>query len=330
MAVEEKMVSNVTDFYQGEAMREWSTVTLFCLYMISSVVGLCGSVLIVFTLISDKKFHQETASYTVYLSNLVATDLFFQLYFFPTLAAGLLAGRYPVFDHAHCVVNGFGLFACSIVFMFTLVAISCDRYVFICHKVTYQKYISRKSSTGICLVMWLVGGLVCIPSAVDGTIGFDGKTHMCFLQHQGVFTIGHGLTITVVTVTLVSVAIPNTLIYHAYHASRRRVRHHRSVHHLEGTSTSQYSVLVVSRNDIALLRSLLTVFLAFFLLTFPATVLFLIRSSIYVSPFLYRLFIWLYAVNSSINWVIYGLMNPRFHNGYRRAVDKVGACCKNA
>ncbi|KAL8585695.1 hypothetical protein ACOMHN_022342 [Nucella lapillus] len=311
------------DDYVGEPMSTASVAVLCSLYAVSTLVGVCGSGLLIFTLLSDSKFRHESSTFVSYLLNLMATDLFFQLYFFPLLTAGLLIGRYPVAGHAHCVVNGFLLFVSSIVFMFTLAAISIDRYVLVCHRPRYGKFLSRKVSVAICLLIWVAAGLVSAPSAADGTLGFDPKIHLCFLQQRGFFTLGHGVTIVVVLVTMVGVGLPNFFIYRAYRTARARVAPavRRDVPEMSSTSASQK--VSVSRSDIALLRSLLTIFLAFFLLTFPATVFFTIRGSVYISPLVYGLSIWLYAVNSSINWIIYGIMNSRFRSGYTRAVQRL-------
>ncbi|XP_070188974.1 alpha-2B adrenergic receptor-like [Littorina saxatilis] len=592
----ERATNSTTLPFTGEAMSERSALTLVCLYAVSSVSGLCGSALTIFTLVSDGQFRLASSTYTVYLANLVATDLFFQLYYFPLLAAGLLTGRHPVLGSVHCVVNGFVFFTCSVVFMFTLAAISLDRYACVCQRGLYTKWCSRTTSRLACFVMWLAAGLVCLPSALDGTLGFDPKIHMCFLQHRGDFTLGHGVTVAVVVLTIACVGLPNVLIYRAYIASRRRVgqqhepddttthpsgqpgpsntvsvgqlhepddttthpsgqpgpsntvsggqhepddttthpssqpgpsntvsvgqqhepddttthpsgqpgpsntvsvgqqhepddttthpsgqpgpsntvsggqhepddtithpsgqprpsntvsvaapssslaaanylslplplgsshrrvsvgpnqvdttfggnvsiepnpksdqhqshrtlvpiqspveprvdninlqspvqaqlrhpKNHtaqiprpaviqtrtRDIHqHQHCTNSVQssseqtrgqgrqkervarYSVRIVTRNDILLLRSLLSLFLAFFLLTFPATVAFLIRNRVHVHPFLYSLFIWLYAVNSSVNWIVYGVMNSRFRAGYKRAWKKIHKCIKRS
>jgi len=256
------------------------------------------------------------------------------------LAAGLLLGYYPVAGTIHCIVNGFLLFACAVVFMFTLAAISLDRYLCVAWRHQYQRLVSRRTSAVVCLAIWALAALVCLPSAIDGTIGFDPKTHMCFLKSLGVFTTGHAVTIGTVMLTLIVVGILNFLIYRVYIKSRQRVG--MSIHALSGCApdlASGPSGLSsvreqprqprqdsrLSNSDIVLLRSLLTVFLVFFVLTSPATVVFVIRNTVYIDPFLYGIFIWLYAINNSVNWIIYGLMNSRFRQGYKRAARNVKA-----
>jgi hypothetical protein len=256
------------------------------------------------------------------------------VYFFPLLAAGLLLGHYPVANHAHCIINGFLMFACAIVFMFTLAAIAWDRYLYVAWRPYYEKYFSRRVSMVVCLAAWLVAGAVCVPSAVDGTIGFDTKTFMCFLESRGVFTTGHAVTIATVVVTLFAVGLPNLLIYRTYAKMRMRVGISINVAALATTDlTSGPSDLrqrfngtnnninqprqQLSTSDIVLFRSLLTIFMAFFVLTAPATIVFIIRNTVYINLFLYGIFIWLYALNNSINWIIYGLMNLRFREGYQ-------------
>jgi hypothetical protein len=266
------------------------------------------------------------------------------VYFFPLLAAGLLLGHYPVANHAHCIVNGFLMFACAVVFMFTLAAIASDRYLYVAWRPYYEKYFSRRVSIVVCLAAWLVVGAVCVPSAVDGTIGFDPKTFMCFLESRGVFTTGHAVTIATVVVTLFAVGLPNLLIYRSYAKTRMRVGISINVAALATTDqqdlTSGPSDLrrsngtnnninqprqQLSTSDIVLLRSLLTIFMAFFVLTAPATIVFIIRNTVYIDPFLYGIFIWLYALNNSINWIIYGLMSLRFHEGYKHVATNVKA-----
>ena len=113
--------------YTGEAMPAWSLALFGSLHLLTSINGALGSGLILTALTSDRHFRSASCTYTALLANLVLTDLYFQLYFFPLLLVGLALGRYPVTGPTHCALTGYLAMACYSVFLLTLAAISFDR-----------------------------------------------------------------------------------------------------------------------------------------------------------------------------------------------------------
>jgi hypothetical protein len=51
----------------------------------------------------------------------------------------------------------------------------------VCHDGCHRKHFSWRTSIYVCLAIWLLGAAVPMPGAVRGYMGFDTKTHVCFI-----------------------------------------------------------------------------------------------------------------------------------------------------
>ncbi|KAK7495564.1 hypothetical protein BaRGS_00013262 [Batillaria attramentaria] len=320
--------------FTGDEMSQTAVWILGFVHGLTAANGIVGSGLILYTLLTDQQYRQMANTYTVYMVNLVITDLYFETYFFPLLILDYSLGHHPVVNGSHCAVTAYLALTAYCVFLSTLVAISVDRYVCICHYVNYRVYCSRKRSTYVSLAIWIMGILIPLPAVFDGSLGFDARAHCCFIRDSDSQSYSGRLLSFMVLTVLFSASVPNFQIYRIHRNSRRRVgvwqpgqcqSNGTSIQH-EGERHTPPRLKVVSASDIILLRSLIVVFVCLLVFLAPAVVVRAMRKSVDISPEVYGVVTWLLSVNSSINWIIYGLMNGRFRNGYRRALNKCKSC----
>lgn len=325
---------NQTDeSYVGEEMPAWALALFGSLHAITSVNGVFGSVLILTALTRDKHFSNASSTYTVFMGNLVVTDLYFQLYFFPMLALGFSLGRYPIVNDAHCIVNGYLAMSCYSVFLLTLTAISFDRYMRVCHDNLHRKYFSRKTCLCACAVIWVAGCLTPLPAALSSSLGFDTKTSICVTKPLTPPSVSLPYLICFVF-SLAASGFFNLRIYTVYRATRRRVQQSchgapRALQNPDGASGGQQPLQPqksVASSDVALLRSLLVIFSCLVLFVTPGSVARGLREKVDIPNVLYAFFVWLMSLNSSIDWIVYGLMNTRFRHGYRVFLDSTCRC----
>ncbi|KAK7098813.1 melatonin receptor type 1B-like [Littorina saxatilis] len=318
---------NDTETYTGEELPLWARALFGTLHVCTSLNGVLGSALILTSLTRDRLFKTAACTYTAYMANLVITDLYFQVYYFPSLTVGLVLGRYPVLNETHCVFNAYLAMSCYSIFLLTLTAISFDRYVRVCHDNVYRHYFSRKTSVAVCLAIWTAGCLVPLPAIMKDSLGFDSKAHVCFTKNTATSSASLPYLVTF-TFSVLASGFFSFRIYTVYRAARRRVEQHS-----EGVrgpaaqeSATGHKTLVTS--DVALLRSLLVIYLCLVLFVTPGSVARGVRTKVDIPSTLYSFFLWLLSLNSSIDWIVYGLLNTRFRTDYRKILVKVLQVCR--
>lgn len=84
----------------------------------------------------------------------------------------------------------------------------------------------------------------------------------------------------------------------------------------------------VSRSDVALIRSLVLVFVLLVLLYIPISVAVALLGSVPIPPEVFSLCLLAFFLNQSINWIVYGVLNRNFRHGYKQLLW-VRCCCRN-
>nr|KAG5686871.1 hypothetical protein BaRGS_015549 [Batillaria attramentaria] len=213
------------DEFVGTEVEPWARVMFGFLFTVCSVNGVVGCMLISATLWTDKEFRTSSNTYTIYMTSLVITDLYNQAYFFPLIAIDFIIGRYPVVNHAQCVMTAYLIGACYIVFLLTLVAISFDRYLKVCHDVIYRKYISRRTSLIVCMVLWSIGLLSESSSVIMGTLKFERRAHCCLGDLDRTNNPFITMIYVLEAIVVIGLGFPNIMIYRTYRQTRQRVKH---------------------------------------------------------------------------------------------------------
>ena len=80
--------------------------------------------------------------------------------------------------------------------------------------------------------------------------------------------------------------------------------------------------------EVAFVRSLFVVFILMFISFIPLGVMLIISSSVEnVPPEVFILGNLLLFFNNSVNWIVYGVMNPAFRKGYVKCTRQLLAKC---
>ena len=121
---------NASDVFQGDALSEGVRVPVLVLGWLTCVSGVFGNILIITTLLSQPNLR---SLHNLYIGNLAMADLLISAYAEPFWLLDLTTGSQPVVNTAHCICNSYVLcwgFSASIL---TLVTISLNRYLHVCH-----------------------------------------------------------------------------------------------------------------------------------------------------------------------------------------------------
>lgn len=120
------------------------TLLWYCLILI-------GNITIVSVIVVDKNLHEPMY---IFLSNLCINSLYGTVGFYPKFLLDLLSTH--VISHAGCMLQGYVIHS-SVCADFTMLALMAyDRYVAICHPLTYHSFMSKQRISALVLVTWLV------------------------------------------------------------------------------------------------------------------------------------------------------------------------------
>ena len=293
---------------------------------LACVTGVFGNILIITTLLSQPALR---SLHNLYIGNLAIADLVVVGYCVPFWLLDLSLGYMPVANQQHCDVNSFTLFVCLNASLYTLVLIGFNRYICVCHPGVYAKIFSKTNTIVSCVVVWVISASTSsLPFFhVENTaFVYSSKVHLC--SYNGSYTGNLFTIISVISIVLPTIFIGffSFSIFRYWTQSRRRTgqwtqNQRRSQAENQSQSQRQKTLKAqpaLSSANMALIRSLVLVFLLLVLLCIPLSVTVAITGSVYVSPDVYAVFVLFFFLNNSINWIVYGLLNKNFRNGYRR------------
>ncbi|XP_070184292.1 melatonin receptor type 1A-like [Littorina saxatilis] len=143
------MNTSTTDPYTGEAINPALSVTLLTIGWVACVSGVLGNVLIIATLLSQPALR---SLHNLYIGNLAVADLIISSYSVPFWLLDLGGGRHPVANSAHCVCNAFITCCAFGTSVLTLVVISFNRYLSVCHHALFVR-VSVDSVVNVCSIL---------------------------------------------------------------------------------------------------------------------------------------------------------------------------------
>ncbi|XP_058055904.1 G-protein coupled receptor moody [Anopheles bellator] len=161
--------------YTGYPRLLLNIATVTCIaYM---VVGVPGNLLTIVALVKSKKTRNATA---VFIMNLSFSDLLFCCFNLP-LAASTFWHQAWLYGDLFCrllPMMRYGLLAVS---LFTILAITINRYIMIGHQRLYQRVYKTKHLCLMVAFTWILGFGSLLPTWLEkwGKFGLDGVIHSC-------------------------------------------------------------------------------------------------------------------------------------------------------
>nr|KAG5703263.1 hypothetical protein BaRGS_034174 [Batillaria attramentaria] len=138
----------------GEPVNKGATVfyLLFGLFILLS--GVLGNGFLLLVLATQRKLWEV---HNIFIANLALADLVVVCSGLPFLLLDLLLGYQPVVNEFHCEVNGFILCLAYSVSILSLVSISFNRYMKVCHYNLFLKLFTAEKTVLFCLGLWVLG-----------------------------------------------------------------------------------------------------------------------------------------------------------------------------
>ncbi len=285
--------------------------------IVMALMGTFGNILIMLSVAMNKKLQLIS---NVFVVNLAIADLSISAVIIPFTAVGLFndAEFFYAFPMV-CVCLGAQVVvtcACSI---WSIVSISVERYFKICHSAVYPKVFHRQSVPFIVISLWLIASAIAIPYFdVWGSYGYLYRGRVCTWTFKGsyfysYYLIGLGLIIPMIIIPYCYIRI-----YLFVKKSKERISKHRP----EGAGDLKVSQKW-KNPDVKILKTVATIWVAFMMMWAPytANIVFNIHNT--WPDWYMQTGVALCLSNSSINFIIYGIMNTNFRRSYSMIYHKL-------
>lgn len=315
-----QMEGNNTHQFTGIPVSEGVQVTVVLLGCLVALNDVFGNTFIIITVVFQKSLH---SLHNIYIANLAVADLMVTGYVVPFWVTDLCLGHHPVINDTHCQVNGFLVMICFVVSIYTLVLISFNRYLGVCRHEVFVKLFTQKTVVSSCVVLWILTIAVFVLPFFHishSAYTYSHKARLCLYDAANLTSLYSVVSFVNVILPTVLVGVFSFSILKFWKASKSKVEHWG----FTGNDSHKPSRRPkISSADIALIRSLVLVFVILILLYCPLVLTDIIdKSVVNVSGDVFAFGVLLLFVNHSINWILYGILNKNFKRAYKQQITQ--------
>uniref|UniRef100_A0A3P8YAS9 Melatonin receptor type 1Ba n=1 Tax=Esox lucius TaxID=8010 RepID=A0A3P8YAS9_ESOLU len=286
----------------------WAITVLASVLIFTTVVDVLGNLLVIISVLRNRKLRNVG---NVFVVSLAFADLVVAFYPYPLVLYAIFHDGWSL-GETQCMVSGFLMGLSVIGSIFNITGIAINRYCYICHSFSYDKFYSYRNTLLLVALIWLLTILAIIPNFFVGSLQYDPRVYSCTFA-QAVST---SYTITVVVIHFI---VPIAVVTFCYLRIwilviqvRRKVKSE-----------------VRPRLKPSDMRNFVTMFVVFVLFAICWGPLNFIGLAVAIDPerVAPRIPEWLFVVsyfmayfNSCLNAIIYGLLNQNFRKEYKRII----------
>ncbi|XP_063769488.1 apelin receptor-like [Pseudophryne corroboree] len=172
---------NDTDYACNDSEWDLSYSLLPVFYMLVFVLGLSGNGVVIFTVWKAKP---KRRSADTYIGNLALADLAFVVTL-PLWATYTALGFHWPFGSALCKISSYLVLLNMFSSVFCLTCLSFDRYLAIVHSLSSANLRSRSTMLISLAVIWLLSGLLALPSLILRDTRVEDNHTLCDLDFTG-------------------------------------------------------------------------------------------------------------------------------------------------
>ncbi|XP_034249815.1 tachykinin-like peptides receptor 99D isoform X2 [Thrips palmi] len=303
---------NDTD-YHTYVLPMWRQVLWSALFAGMVIVAACGNIMVIWIVLAHKRMRTVT---NYFLVNLSIADAMVSMLNVTATYVGMLHNNWP-FGRLYCKLSQFVAVLSICASVFTLMAISMDRYMAIMYPL--RRRLGKRTTLGLALGIWVVGSAMSSPMLFYQTTDVvDGDRVLCYAEWpDGPTTRSHQEYVYNVVFMVVTYFVPITLMGYAYLRVGIELWGSQSI----GECTQrQLQNIQSKRRVVKMMMVVVTIFgvcwLPFHLYFIVTSEIPEITSSAYVQE-VYLGIYWLAMSNSMYNPIIYCYMNSRFRRGFQ-------------
>lgn len=257
-----------------------------------------------------------------FVVSLAVSDILMAVICAPPCVSVLITGTRTFGDFV-CQLQGFSIACLACVSLLTMTLVAINRYFLIVRPQKYQKIFTPRNTKLMIIGVWLVSLTEPLPYLLSGhRYEYHPGKVFCFqvLQVNFYTLLGYGY-----------VAIPLLLLTTCYFTVFKLLRQHQErIRKLRNSSTFEgANPRQVSIEDINVTRTLFLTVCGFLICWIPISIVDFIgfAQGTWVLPRqVYLMYTFLGQLSTSINPVIYGVMNKTFRDEYKKLLCDWGHC----
>ncbi len=302
--------SNVITPIDGTANQKYLAIPIG----IISCITTFGNLLVIISFIRYKNLR----SYGNYfILNLAFTDFIVGL-LMAIFAPYTLSGTWSL-GRVVCKIIVVLDYTVTIASSWNLALISCDRMISVVWPIKYKPKQNASRVKGLMTLPWLIGFLLCGPAILlwEPVVGYQKvPTGACYAPFYDNATFILVDKLFAFGVPFILVVAFNISLYNNIHARNQSMKLHQQ--------TNQSNVQAALSRDRKTARSLAVLVIVYAITWLPYEVCAIIRSLCRpcIPGLLYELAFWLLWINSTINPVLYPLLQTKFRDAFYRIL-----CC---
>ncbi|PIK48217.1 putative melatonin receptor type 1C [Apostichopus japonicus] len=288
-----------------------------CLLVVTillSTVGVIGNTLVIGSVFAYKPLRRLGNAFIV---NLAVADLFVSAFINYFGIIGVLThGEYFHKKPFLCELIGIVCITSCSCSLWSVAAISLNRYVAICHRLYYPRIFNRYTMMAIIPLMWTICFCIDMPNLFGwGAHSFDARVMLCTYDYMKSYSYTIFFIITGFLIPLVAVIFSYTIFRYA-RAIKKDV---------ERISKQDGQPKGIKDSDRRLLRSIMIIMVVFFTMWSPYSVVVFFDYQGQWPRALYVFTVVLAHLNSCVNSILYAATNKMFRKGYAQFL-KVTLC----
>ncbi|XP_041457523.1 cholecystokinin receptor type A-like [Lytechinus variegatus] len=176
---------------------------LICIYVIIFLLAVIGNILVIVTLVQNKRMRTVT---NIFLLSLSVSDLLFAILCMPFTLVGNILQRF-IFGEGICKIIPYFQGASVAVSVWTMCAISLERYHAICNPLASRAWQTKTRACKIIVAVWLMSFLVLLPFAIYTEHEQIGQSEYYKCRERFPSALFHKLYITCIFMALMFIPL---------------------------------------------------------------------------------------------------------------------------
>ena len=282
------------------------------IYILLAILVLLGNLLVLGTVYKSPLLRQNTSAWLI--TSLAVSDVTMALLCAPPTLAALVSGRW-VSGFAVCQAQGYLVMWLACVSVETMALTAVDRYVRVLHPIKHRTLFSPKRVKRYIVAVWIFAGTAPAPYVAAGKVYVFHPGKM-FCVHDHLLSAASYVIYAHVTVALVVLTCCYIQVWRGFRANAIRLKDVRSLPERGAR---------ITRQDVAMTRTLFVTVLGFLFCWTPILVMDLIAMARGMWSFKRWSFVMycdLGLLSSCLNPIIYGAMNKMFRSEYKNLFAK--------
>nr|CAB3254816.1 5-hydroxytryptamine receptor-like [Phallusia mammillata] len=255
----------------------------------------------------------------MFLVNLAFADLLVTGFAIPSVIAAVFQ-KGNIFTETSCQVVGFLVTVLCTVSLSNLFAIAANRYVAIVHHHQYPKVFSKTRIRLLVFATWFYAVLLTVPTVAGwSAVGYDRKMQVCTWSDEVSISYSIFAVFFAIFVPLCGLIVCYVKLYNT---AREQGKWVRDISKTAG-NMNQYQKSV--QRDINLLKTLFITTVVFLVSWTPYGIMSIVFGP-NSNPIADKVCGYLALTNSCMNFIIYGVTNPVYRQGYMAFLSRI-VCC---